>query len=256
MNMPESGEIGVYGLNGIDEIMLSTPDALLSGAALEGVIKSCAPDVKNVKKLLVPDLEAIFLAMKIATSGKTFEISKICNKCNHEMTFDVNLDHLLGTMTAIEDSDTKINLNNELEIHIKPYTLEMRRSFVEKQFEEDRLLKLIDANNKNLDELHKADVLQKSVEKISRITFDLVSKSITSIRLIKQGSTVNNPTDISEWLVNIPKNQADLIFNKVNALNEIGINRSIDIECDKCHHTWKDSLNLDPSSFFPKPSRP
>jgi hypothetical protein len=249
----EDKEIPIFGLSAVDDVMLSTPDAMLNGVALENVIKNCAPDVKNVKKLMVPDIEGIFLGIKIATTGSKYDLDRICPKCQHENTFEVNCEHLMGTMTCIEESDTVINLNNELEIHVRPYTLEMRQLFIHKQFEEDRLLKTIDSSNKNLDEFEKAEILAKSIEKITRITFDLVSKSIESIKLLKQGGQpVIDPADISEWLVNISKTQADIIIDAVNKLNEIGINKVVAAECEKCHHKWNDTLNFDPTSFFGK----
>jgi hypothetical protein len=255
VSFSESQEIAIFGMTAIDDILISTPDAMLSGAALEKIIQNCAPDVKNVKKLMSPDLEAIFLGIKIGTTGGKYDVDRVCPKCSNQMTFEVNCEYLMSTMTYVEDSDTVLNINNELEIRIKPYNLEMRRMFITKQFEEDRLLKSIDANNKELDEFQKADILQKSIEKISRITFNLVSQSIESVRLIKQGLNVNDAANISEWLVNIPKSQADIVINAVNKLNEIGINKKVQARCEKCGHEWEDELSLDPTSFFSRPSR-
>jgi hypothetical protein len=245
-------ELSVYGLTAVDDIMLNTPDAMLNGQALENVIKNCVPEVKNVKKLLVPDIEALFLGIKIGTTGGKFNIDKVCPKCQFENTFEVNCEYLISTMTCIEDSDTVITINDTLEIHIRPYNLEMRQLFIHKQFEEDRLLKSIDESNKKLDEFEKAKILAQSIEKISRITFDLVSKSIESIKLLKQGINVTTHNDISEWLVNIPKSQADIVINTVNKLNEIGINKNVHVTCNKCKHEWDDQLNFDPVSFFGK----
>lgn len=246
----EDGEIAVYGLSAIDDIMLNTPDAMLNGKALETVIKNCAPEISNVKKLLVPDIEALFLGIKVSTTGGKYDIDRRCPKCGHDNTFEVNCDHVLGMMSYVEDSDTVVTLDDELEIKVRPYSLEMRQLFIQKQFDEDRMLKAIDEQNKDIDEITKARILGESVEKISRITFDLVSKSIDSVRLIKQNITVTNPAEISEWLVNISKRQADAVIDAVNKLNEIGPQRDVPARCESCKHEWTDSLNFDPTSFF------
>ena len=250
MIVNDEQEIPVFGLTAVDDIMLNTPDAMLNGQALENVLKNCSPNIKNIKKILVPDLEALFLGIKVATTGGKYDVDKICPKCEAENTFEVNCEYLLGTMSYVEDSDTIINLNSELEIHVKPYTLEMRQMFIQRQFEEDRLLKSIDESNKKLTEIEKARILGESVEKISRITFNLVSKSIESIKIIKQGITVSDPAEISEWLVNISKAQAEMVINAVNKLNEIGVNKSVHAKCTKCEHEWDDTLNFDPINFF------
>jgi len=246
----EEGEIAVYGLSAIDDIMLNTPDAMLNGKALESVIRNCAPDVKNVKKLLVPDIEALFLGIKVSTTGGKYDIDRRCPSCGQENTFEVNCDHVLSMMSYVEDSDTMVTIDDELEIRVRPYSLEMRQMFIQKQFEEDRTLKAIDEQNKNIDEITKASILAESIEKISRITFDLVSRSIVSVTLIKQGITVVDPAEISEWLVNISKRQADSVIEAVNRLNEIGPQRTVPARCEACNHEWQDSLNFDPTSFF------
>ena len=250
MIVNDEQEIPVYGLTAVDDIMLNTPDAMLNGQALENVLKNCTPNIKNVKKILVPDLEALFLGIKVATTGSKYDVDKACPKCQEENTFEVNCEHLLSTMSFVEDSDTIINMNSELEIKVKPYNLEMRQMFIQRQFEEDRLLKAIDESNKTLSELEKARILGQSVEKISRITFDLVSKSIESVKILKQGITVTDSNEISEWLVNISKAQADIVINTVNKLNEIGVNKAVHAKCTKCNHEWDDTLNFDPINFF------
>ena len=70
--------------------------------------------------------------------------------------------------------------------------------------------------------------------------------------MIKENIVVSDRDQITEWLVNIPKNQADAIIDTVNQLNTLGPMREVDAQCDKCNHTWKETLNFDPVSFFGK----
>lgn len=245
-------ELPIYGLSALDDIMLNTPDALLNGQALENVIKNCAPGVKNVKALMVPDLEAIFLGMKIATNNGKHEIERKCPSCNKEINFEINCFSLLDRTTYIEDSDCRIQLDDGLVIEISPYTFEMRQLFMQRQFEEQQTLKAIDDENKELDNFEKAAILAKSLERMSMITFNLVSMSIRSINIVKDNITVTDRDQITEWLVNIPKSQADAIIDSVNQLNSVGPLREVDAQCDKCNHVWRETLNFDPVSFFGK----
>lgn len=248
----EDGELAIYGLSAVDDIMLNTPDAMLNGKALENVIKNCAPEVINVKKIMVPDLESIFLGIKMATNGGKYEVERKCTKCGHENNFEVNCSHLLDTMSYMEESDTVVRFDGTLEIRVKPYTFEMRQIFLQRQFEEERTLRAIDDKNKSIDEFEKASILAESVEKLSRMTFDLVSRSIESITLLNEGITVTDPTQISEWLVNINKTQADIIIESVNRLNDIGPNKKVHAQCSACQHEWEELLSFDPVSFFGK----
>lgn len=252
----ESGEIAIYGLSAIDDIMLNTPDAMLNGQALEHVIGNCAPEIKKAKTLMVPDLEAVFLAIKIATTGSKHEMDKSCPNCKHENHFEMNCDYLLSTMKYIEPSEARLLIGDDLEVHSKPYTLEMRQLFVQRQLEEDRLLKKIDAENKDLDDIQKARILSESVEKLTRITIDLVSRSIDKIVLVKEGITVTDQRQISEWLTNITKTQSELILETINALNDAGPQKVMKARCEKCNHEWEEQISFDPVSFFARYSVP
>lgn len=250
VDLSGEGEIPVYGMTAIDEVMLNTPDAMLNGQALEKVISNCVPNVKNVKKLLVPDIEALFLGMKISTGGGNLEMERKCPKCEHENNFEVNCQNLLETMTYVEDSDCTVKLNDELIVYVKPYSFEMRQMFMQKEFEEERTLRAIDDANKDMDEFTKAKILGESVERLSRITFNLVAQSIEKVVMAKENITVTDPNHIAEWLVSINRVQAESILNVVNALNQVGVNKKVQAKCEACGNEWDETLNFDPVSFF------
>jgi hypothetical protein len=252
----ETGELAVYGLTALDEIMLNTPDAMLNGTALEKVLQNCVPGFKQIKKIALPDLEAIFLAMKIATSDNKFELTRTCPKCDHENNFDIDCRHLIDTMSYIEDSDTVVSFNDELVIHLKPYTFELRQIWVQKEINEERTLRAIDADNKDLDDFQKAKILSESVEKISKITFELAAKSIEKIIILKDKSEVTDPAFISEWLMSISSVQADNVLKQINVLNDVGPQKTVTAACENCGHQWEEKLNFDPVSFFGKRSQP
>lgn len=245
-------EIAVFGLTALDEILLNTPDAMLNGQALEKVIKNCVPSIKNIKHLTVPDLETIFLSIKIATNNGKYELSRTCPKCQHENDFDINCQHLLDTMTFVEEPDTVVSFNDELIVHIRPYNLEMRQLFLAKEFDEQRTLRAIDSDNKDLDDFEKTRILGESIERISKITFSLVAKSIEKITMVKEKISVTDPEHISEWLINISKNQADAVIQAVNRLNDVGVQKKVTVTCTNCNHEWEETLSFDPISFFGK----
>lgn len=250
VNVTIDGEIPVYGLTAIDEVMLNTPDAMLNGQSLEKVISNCVPDVKNVKKLLLPDLDALFLAIKSATNSGKYDFDRNCPKCEHENNFEINCQTLMDTMSYIDESDCIVNFNDDLIVYVKPYSFEMRQMFMQREFEEEKILKAIDASNQDLNEFEKARILGESIERLSKITFDLVSKSVDRIVMVKQNVTVTDPVHLSEWLISINKQQADSVMKAVNELNTVGVNKEIPAQCAECQHEWTETLNFDPVSFF------
>lgn len=250
VTVTQEREIAVYGLTALDEIMLNTPDAMFNGKALEDVIAHCAPDIKNIRGFLLPDLEALFVAIKIATNDGMHNFDRNCPKCNHENNFELNCRAVLDTMTFVEESDTKINFNDELTVYVKPYSLEMRQLYLQREFEEQRTLRAIDDSNQDLDEFEKARIISEGVGRLSRMTFDLVSRSIVKIHLNADQIDVTEPAHINEWLLGIGKQQSDSVIQAVNALNEIGIKKTLDAQCTQCQHTWTENLSFDPVSFF------
>lgn len=244
-------EVEVYGITAIDEIMLNTPDALFNGHALETVIVSCVPSVNNVKSLTQPDLDAIFLGIKSATTNGKFEITRNCGKCQHENTFEIQCNHLLDNMTYVEESDTVVDIDNDIKVHIKPYDFAMRSMLILRQLEERKALTAIEEDTSIENNLEKADLLAKSVEKMSRLTFRLVADSITSIELRgKDAQFVTDKNHITEWLTNINKQTADTVISAVSSLNQIGPAKISKAQCNECGHQWDEPMNFDPALFF------
>lgn len=251
VKLNEQGEVRVFGMNAIDEIMLNTPDALFNGHALESVIQSCVPDALQVKRLLQPDLDAIFLAMRSASTGGKLDIDRKCAKCGHDNSFEVQIAHLLDRMTYVEDGDTRISINDQLTVHIRPYDFTMRNVMIQRQLDEQRLLKDAEDASEGMDDLRKAALVAEGIERISRLTFQLVAGTITSV-IIHDGKDthVTDHSHISEWLTNVDRSVAMAIVDAVNKLNSVGPPREMPIECQSCHHQWQESLSFDPALFF------
>jgi len=249
------GEVPIYGLSAIDDIMLNTPDAMLNGQALENVIKNCVPTVKNVKSLVLPDLESIFIAIKLAGVDNTYDIDRKCPACKHENTFGVDLQTLLDTQTYVEESDCSFIMNTkqgDLIIHVKPYVLELRQIYMHKEMTEQALLKQIDNSNTEMDQFEKAKIIAESIERLSQSTFDLVSRSITKVTIVSSGLEVTDKEFIAEWLSDVSKEEASQVIDAVANLNQIGVNKKTTMICEACDHSWDETMEFDPTSFFTK----
>ena len=250
----EDKQIAVYPLSALNDIMLNTPDAMLNGQALESVCKDCAPSIKNAKRFMLPDLEALFVAIKSASNSGKMDYERACPACNAENTYEMNCQTLLDMMTFIDENDLTIKFGDDLIIHVTPYDFEMRQIFMKKEFEEEKALRVINAQGDSIDDLAKASILAEGVERLSRLTFSLVSRSIEKIVLIKTNVTVTDREFINEWLMSITKQQADMVIQAVDKINKVGIMKTITVQCSSCGHSWEDALTFDPSSFFGKRS--
>jgi DNA-directed RNA polymerase subunit M/transcription elongation factor TFIIS len=209
------------------------------------------PDIKNVKHIMIPDLDAIFVGMKSATSNGKAELDRNCPKCNHENTYELDCNALLDTIVFVDVNDTFIKFGDNLTVSVRPYNVEMRQMFIKREFEEEKLIRALDLN-KEMDELEKARILGESVDRIAQLTFNLVSKSIEKIVIHNQNITVTDPTHIEEWLIGITKAESDIVIDTVNKLNKAGIIKEMTVTCQSCNHQWDEQLSFDPTSFFGK----
>ena len=250
----EDGEVPIYPMSAIDDIMLNTPDAMLNGHALEKVITNCVPSVKDPKRLFLPDLEALFVGIKAATNNGVSDYDRKCPKCQHENNFELNCQALLDGTTFIDENDLTIKFGADLIVHVKPYDFEMRQMFIRREVEEEKTIRAIDAANETLDELGKAAVLAEGVDRLAQITFALVARSIEKVIMLRENITVIEPRHINEWLMEISKPQADIVIDAVNKLNSFGVIKNIPVQCTQCGHAWEDPISFDPTSFFGKRS--
>ena len=83
LELPANGEVPIYPMTARDEIILRTPDALLNGQGVVDVLQSCCPSVKDAWKLPSIDVDAILIAVRIATYGNQLDVDATCPHCKH-----------------------------------------------------------------------------------------------------------------------------------------------------------------------------
>ena len=71
----QNGEYPVYAMTAKDEITFKTPDALLNGQATVDVIQSCIPNIKDAWQTPSIDLDAILVAIRMASFGEKIDMS-------------------------------------------------------------------------------------------------------------------------------------------------------------------------------------
>lgn len=254
---PSAGEeLQIRGVTAVDDMLLNTPDALFNGHALVSVLQSCVPELRDVRRLVQPDVEALLLGIKAASNGGKFELSRICPHCKHENTFDVVCTNLLNRMTYVEDSDTQISIDDRLVVHLRPYSYDDRSMMIRRQLIENRTVDEINAETDDSDPdavIERVARLADSVERMARLTYGMLANAVTAIELRDQQVTVTDRQHIEEWLNNIDRNTADAIARTVQSLNEIGPPRSIEITCQGCGEKWEEPMAYDPTLFFTRP---
>lgn len=248
VDLTANGEVAVYPMTAMDQILIRTPDALLNGDAMIKVISSCVPGIKHPKKLVEPDINTLFVAIRIATSGAQLQVDGVCPSCGHENTYEVDLNAMIETQ-SIMDVNSTMEMDGSLLLHLKPYDFEQRNLTLLNEIQETQAVSLIQ-NNSDMSDVEKLTKLGQHMSSMAERTFEIAAKSISHITVIKTGESVTDRQFIEEFMKNITKDQAEQITNKIKEMNKTGVDTQHNFECASCGHAWSQPVDLDPASFF------
>ena len=242
-------EVGVMPMTAIDEITLRNPDSLLNGEAMISLFKSCCPSIPNPRNLCNIDAEALFLAVQYATYGKEITHTHKCSKCGEPSDFSIDINFILNKFPDIEKIEPIIY--EDLEIHIKPPSLESVTRVALIQLEEQRIVQNIKTQSKDdADELELAKRFYSSFERVARHNVDLLAETVS--RLVTKDAEIIDKNQITEFLSNIPAQ----IVTKINKSVEQITRKPDDINSFKfvcpqesCGHEETIKLEMNPVNF-------
>ena len=250
IEIPESGEFPVFAMTAKDELTMKTPDALLNGQATVDVVKSCIPAIKNPWAMPSIDLDAVLIAIRIATYGETMEITTKVPNTGEDRTFDVDLRQLLSKLVSVE-YDTMVEVNN-MKIKIRPLTYKEFTEASLKTFEEQRIFTLV--NNDNVPDEEKLAKFNQSFKKLTDLTVSTMSKSITSISI--GDIEVTDQDHINEFINNADKEFYKAITQHVEKqrdrfqLEPLKVRSSEEDVAAGAPKEYEVSITFDQSNFF------
>lgn len=247
VDMGDTNELAVYPMTAKDEVMLKNPDALLNGEAVVHVIKSCVPAVKDPRKMISNDIEALLVAIQGASRGDDVEVSGKCPECGETCTAIASVETALETMSVLEETYS-FKTANGLEITLRPFTYESTIKAGIANFQSTRSLQSV-AEIK--DEIEQLKAFNDSFVRIAEMNFNLVVDSVASISGEANGEefTVYDRAQIKEFLENCETSIGRKVEEKITDINKIGVNKKVQMECDK-HGAFEQDVGFDPVNFF------
>jgi len=236
-------DLPVYPMRAADELLLKSPDALMSGYAIEKLLESCVPSIKAPRLVSSPDLDVLLLAIRAATYGETIETATTCPACGAETVMHTALPHLITNMTTIEP-ENPVRLSDEIVAYMRPYNLTNATVLGVASFEEMRKIQAVETAESSI----RLKQMNQSMEHIGQLTIRLLSDCI--IKMVIPEGIVSDPEMIREFVDNISKQWSDRLQAKLDEINSGGINKNLDIKCPKCNHEWQSQIEFDPATFF------
>lgn len=239
----EMGDIPIYPMTALDEITSKTPDAVFNGQAVVDIIHSCVPNIKNAWEINVIDLDAILIAIKIASAGEKMGISTTCPKCSTEAEYNIDLIQVLSHQKNVDYSvPLKIR---ELEIKFKPLTyLETNKNNLA-QFELQRALRDLEGYE---DSEEKQKLINKTMVNLNKKVAEILAATIEYIKTPE--CVVHEREYIAEFLEECDKMTNITIRDKSIELKNQSQIKPLQIKCQNCSTEYSQLLTLNITDFF------
>jgi hypothetical protein len=248
LDKSEIDEYAVYAMTAKDELMFKTPDALMNGQATVEVIKSCVPAIKNPWHMPSIDLDAILIAIRLATYGENLDVSATCPSCGHLNDYILNLLQYLDTVTNF-NYESSIQVG-ELTVNIRPYSYKELNKTALKTLEQQKIFQIV--NDDNMPDEEKVERFGDSFVKLTQLTVDTVVGCIKSIDT-PEGS-VSDADMIKEFIENSPSDVFTKISEHVTDMKDRMSLKVQNVECSECQHQWTVDVSMDQTNFFAKGS--
>ena len=244
LDSSEIDEYPVYAMTAKDELMFKTPDALMNGQATVEVIKSCVPAIKDPWAMPSLDLDAILIAIRIASYGEAMDINASCPKCRHFNEFSLNLVQYLDRISGITyDGTLEVP---PLQVHIRPYTYKEISKTAIKTLEQQKIFAIV--NDDNMSDEDKVEKFGESFVKLTNLTVDVIAGCITKI--VSPEGEVTDPTIIKEFIENSPSDVFNSINDYVTEMKDKMSLKAQDVKCTECENEWSVEVSMDQTNFF------
>lgn len=246
LQMPLNGELPILPMSTKDEIVLNTPDALMNGQGVVDVVQSCCPNIKNAWAMPAMDVDAVLIAIRIATNGEMMEYSSGCPECTTRDSYEIDLRQFLDLKMDVSGFDVPFEFNG-MQIFLRPVNFSVINTQNLDSFEQQRLINVID--DSSISEEEKQRRYYEIFKNMTRYTIGNIAGSIKHI-ITPDGQTVDNPQHIAEFVENA---DSKLYKRLQKALNDINANipqKRVKNTCSECNHEYESPFTFDNANFF------
>ena len=246
LDMPVSSELPVLPMSTRDEIMLNTPDALLNGEAVVGMIQSCVPNIRNAWALPSVDLDTILIAIRIASYGEQMEYTSSCPECENSDNYEIDLRQFLDMPVDLSGYENAFEYKG-ITVSLKPLDYNSINQQNLEQFEQQRLITMV--NDTTIDEATKQARFQEIFKILTEYTLKNVTGSIEKLTT-PEGITVLDPNHIQEFVENSERILYKTIRDKLMEVKGQFPEKSVTTTCDSCQHEYTTPFTFDQANFF------
>jgi len=240
--MPPNGELPVLPMTSVDEITYRTPDALFNGSATVSVIQSCVPAIRDPWSMPSTDMDAVLVAIRIASYGHGMDISTTCPACEAADDITVDLRRVNDSLNG-GNYDEKLQIG-DLEFYFRPITFRSVNQNNQVQMEQQQVLRSLES----LSDVERSEKVESLMKSINDATLSTVAHSIAAIKT--PSALVTEYEFILDFMQNIDSKIFNQIRDRAIELKQQSEVKPLDLTCKECSHQYTQPFTLDLSSFF------
>lgn len=263
---PETIEVSAPTI--MDELSMQDPFKVLSGRAIEDLIRNTCPDVLRPELLAKVDVDAIMVAAKISATGGITEMNVRCQnqeapkkdgtkgECGHIEAVKVDLYQVLATMGTIGSPE---EWQVEIKVNDRTHTVQIRPlgHAVVRRVMKEATIRMQEARSAgtpgSFDEIER--IQRSAYDAGGRLQVEMLVDSIKWVRT-SAGLMVSDPMVIAEYLSKMPAHVLSAVRDRVDALAAMTERYTIiPFKCPSCGHTNDVYVAQEQTGFFSRGSR-
>ena len=226
----QNGEIHIYPMTALNEIVMRSPDKIINGEAITEVFATCVPDVLQPHRLLMRDLDYILMALRQTTYGDSHDIEFEHNCENAKVhTYQVSIPSLMHQTTEYDpemmEANRHVTMPNGQVVTLRPAAIL-----------EDVVAILSETN------ISEQELMSVEYMKMQRL------RSVAA--MVDRVEDVSDRGMITEWLGQIPVTWFETISHGIDKMSGWGPNTEMTFTCKDCGEAIKIDVPLNPIVFF------
>jgi len=246
LELTASKEVEVMPLTARDEIILKSPEGLLSGSSIVDTIASCVPAIKNPWLMPGIDVDTVFIAIRIASFDHKLEITSECTHCKHSNDNELDLRELLDSIPKGNIQNVKII--NELTFEFVPYTFEFINKQNKMQFEQERFARSM-AKTASADDVINSEYFKNIFKELIVHNTESIVVAIQQIKM-PDGTIVMDKEMLKEFVENADRATIKQIRDGIETMNASAAMKPVTIPCVECEKTYETTVEFNQSNFF------
>lgn len=227
----QNGEVHVYPMTAIDELVMKSVDKVFSGEAVKEIFARCIPQVLKVGALSAKDVDYLLVALRKVSYGSDFTITyqHTCEDAKeHEyaQSLDTFLQGVKSVNAVTKDQVFEFKLPNGQIVKYSPASY-------------NDMVRLYQTQHADLmrgEEPSAEEQLERAIDSV--------------VTLVGAVDDITDRAMIKEWLKSIPISWLRDISTGAQPTTTWGVSFEVDLVCKDCKEPLRVPTPLNPISFF------